>query len=49
MSREELLAHGGNVSLVHVDFMFGSRLMQVIGYKADGTAVTIFHDGNFVI
>lgn len=49
MSREELLAHGGNVSLVHVDFMFGSRFMQVTGYKADGSAVPVFRDGNFVI
>ena len=47
MSKEELLAHGGNVSSLHVDFMFGSRLMQVIGYKEDESAVTVIRDGNF--
>lgn len=49
MNEDELKAKGINVSLIHVDFMFGTSDMEVKGEKADGTWVPIFHDGNFVI
>lgn len=49
MSEEELLFHGGNQSMNHVDFMFGTREMRVTGIKEDGSEVAIFKDGNFVI
>ncbi|MCR4672719.1 MAG: aminopeptidase [Lachnospiraceae bacterium] len=49
MTREELLAAGGNYSMNHVDFMFGTRGMSVAGIQEDGTAVTVFENGNFVI
>lgn len=49
MSPEELKAAGANSSMAHVDFMFGSEDMNIVGTKKDGTTVQIFKDGNFVI
>lgn len=48
-SEEELKGKGVNISNTHVDFMFGSSCMNIIGTKKDGTKVVIFKDGNFVI
>lgn len=49
MSKEELEKHGSNNSMAHVDFMFGSKDMNIIGQTHDGKKVQIFKDGNFVI
>ena len=49
MSEQELLSHGGNQSMNHVDFMFGTKEMRVTGIENDGTEVEIFRNGNFVI
>lgn len=48
LSEEELKEKGGNKSLTHVDFMFGSNDMSVIGIKQTGEEVIIFQNGNFV-
>lgn len=48
ISSEELLKLGGNDSLNHVDFMFGSKDMSIIGETYDGQEVVVFKDGNFV-
>lgn len=48
MTEEELLAHGGNVSAVHEDFMFGSRQMRVTGLDANGAETPILEHGSFV-
>ncbi|QWC00336.1 aminopeptidase [Mycoplasmatota bacterium] len=49
MSKEELEKHGYNNSMAHVDFMFGSKDLDIVGYTPDGKEVQIFKDGNFVI
>lgn len=49
MTQEELTAANANNSMTHVDFMFGSEDMDIVGTKKDGTKVQIFKDGNFVI
>ena len=49
MTDEELVKAGSNQSMVHVDFMFGSKDLQVEGTLKDGSKVTIFTDGDFVI
>jgi aminopeptidase len=49
MSKEELEAAGVNDSLTHVDFMFGTADLSIIGTNMDGEKVTIFSEGNFVI
>lgn len=49
MSDEELAKAGANMSMVHSDFMFGSKDMQIEGTMQNGKKVQIFKDGNFVI
>ena len=49
MDEDELLKVGGNNSMNHVDFMFGTSDMTVTGIKAGKEEVTIFENGNFVI
>lgn len=49
MSDDELYAIGGNHSMNHVDFMFGSADMHVVGTTQDGEEVVIFDKGNFII
>ena len=48
MPLEELVAKGGNDSLTHVDFMFGTADMCITGIKEDGTEVVFFKDGEFI-
>lgn len=45
---EELYELGGNDSMNHVDFMFGSSDMSIVGERYDGSLVEVFKDGNFV-
>ena len=49
MSRDELYALGGNDSMNHEDFMFGSEDMSVVGLTYDGQTIEVFKDGNFCI
>lgn len=49
MNDEELKAAGANKSMTHVDFMFGSEDMHVVGIKENGEEVVIFEKGNFSI
>ena len=49
MTKEELEKIGCNFSNTHVDFMFGSKDMEVIGVTKDKKVVKIFENGNFVI
>ncbi|MCL2360465.1 MAG: aminopeptidase [Defluviitaleaceae bacterium] len=48
LSVEELEKAGGNDSLLHVDFMFGTQDMKVIGIGADGSETVFLVDGEFV-
>ncbi len=47
LTKEELEKRGANQSLIHVDFMFGSADMEIVGEKANGEKVVIFKNGNF--
>ncbi len=49
MSVDELQKLGYNASNIHVDFMFGSSDMEIVGTTHDGKKVQIFRKGNFVI
>lgn len=49
MSEQELKDAGANHSLTHVDFMFGSEDLDVVGKTKDGTCIQVFKNGNFVI
>ena len=41
-SIESLEEKGYNKSLIHVDFMFGSKDMSVVGITQDGKEVAVF-------
>ena len=47
MSEEELKAAGLNRSQTHVDFMIGSKEMNIDGIKKDGSRVPIFRNGEW--
>ena len=47
MSNDEFMQAGGNVSLVHVDFMFGSGEMNVDGLLVDGTSEPVMCNGEW--
>ncbi|MDQ0257426.1 aminopeptidase [Evansella vedderi] len=49
MSKEELSKNGLNTSITHVDFMIGSREMDIDGVLEDGTTEAIFRDGEWAI
>lgn len=48
LSEEELIKRGYNKSSVHVDFMFGSPDMEIVGIKENGEKIQVFKKGNFV-
>lgn len=49
MDRDELLEHGINNSIVHVDFMIGSAEMDIDGITADGKKEPVFRNGNWAL
>ena len=48
-SFEQCKEIGINDSMIHVDFMIGSKDMSIVGITKDGKRVQIFKDGNWVI
>ncbi|MDO4263205.1 MAG: aminopeptidase [Deinococcus sp.] len=49
MSDDEFAAHGGNDSIVHVDWMIGSAAIDVDGITAAGEREPVMRAGEFVI
>jgi aminopeptidase len=47
LTDEEFQARGGNVSLVHVDFMVGSGQMDIDGLNANGEAEPLMRQGEW--
>ena len=47
MSDEEFMTAGGNVSLIHIDFMIGSGEMNIDGITEEGTAEPIMQSGEW--
>ena len=47
MSREEFAKHGGNHSLVHIDFMIGSDKLDIDGISKDGKSEAILRKGEW--
>ena len=45
MTKEALIAAGVNDSLVHVDFMVGTKDLTITGIRADGAEVPVFEHG----
>ena len=48
MNQEELNKIGSNDSMTHVDFMFGSASMNIVGTTYDGKEIEVFKNGDFV-
>ncbi len=46
-SDEDLLAKGGNASLVHMDFMIGSDDLEITAQTSSGAETPIFHRGRW--
>ncbi|WP_139902495.1 aminopeptidase [Clostridium thermarum] len=47
MSEKQLEEAGVNNSLIHVDFMIGTKDLEITGITADGKEIPVFIDGNF--
>jgi aminopeptidase len=47
MSDEAFTAAGGNLSLIHTDFMIGSGAMDVDGIRDDGTSEPVLRAGEW--
>ena len=47
LSSKELEEKGVNQSIVHVDFMIGTKDLSITGIKKDGTEVPVFKNGNW--
>jgi aminopeptidase len=47
MTPQQLTEIGCNRSMIHVDFMIGSRDLKITGYNRKGVAVPIFEKGNW--
>jgi aminopeptidase len=47
MSQKELEEAGLNESINHVDFMFGTKDLQITGLTTEGKEIVVFKDGNF--
>ncbi|MDE7083797.1 MAG: aminopeptidase [Clostridia bacterium] len=48
-TNEQCKELGVNNSMIHVDFMIGSKDMSIVGITKDGKRVQIFKDGNWAI
>ena len=49
MTAEECKKTGINESMIHVDFMIGSKDMDIVGVTEDGKRIQIFKNGNWAI
>lgn len=47
LSDSELSKKGANDSIIHVDFMIGTKDLDIIGYTEDNTEIKIFTSGNW--
>lgn len=47
MTKEELTQKGINDSMIHVDFMIGSKDLDIVGVTASGERIQIFKNGNW--
>jgi aminopeptidase len=47
LSDEDFQARGGNVSMVHVDFMIGSGKMDIDGLRTDGATEPVMRQGEW--
>jgi aminopeptidase len=49
MATEDFLDRGGNVSVIHIDFMIGSDKIDVDGITKDDTSEAVMRAGEWVV
>ena len=47
LSEKEILKRGGNSSMIHIDWMIGSRHIDIDGINSDGSRVAVFRKGEW--
>jgi aminopeptidase len=47
MTDQEFMQRGGNISIAHVDFMVGSKDLDVDGIREDGSSEPVFRQGKW--
>ena len=47
LSQEEVVARGGNSSMIHVDWMIGSAAINIDGLDAAGNKISVFRNGEW--
>lgn len=47
LSSDELMSKGANDSIIHVDFMIGTKDLDIVGYTSENKEVKIFTNGNW--
>ena len=47
LTQQQIVAQGGNQSLIHIDWMIGSAETDIDGVRADGTRVPVFRKGEW--
>lgn len=47
LSSEQIRAQGGNMSLIHIDWMIGSNKIDIDGIKPDGSRVPVMRQGEW--
>jgi aminopeptidase len=47
LSAQQIVAQGGNQSLIHIDWMIGSEKTDIYGIHADGSHVPVFRKGEW--
>ena len=49
MTKEELLSHGLNSSIEHVDFMVGTKDLEITAETKSGDILKIFENGEWAV
>jgi aminopeptidase len=47
LTQQQIVAQGGNQSLIHIDWMIGSEATNIDGVHADGSRVPVFRKGEW--
>jgi aminopeptidase len=47
LSEKEILKRGGNSSMIHIDWMIGSKHIDIDGINSDGSRVAVFRKGEW--
>jgi aminopeptidase len=47
LTQQQIIAQGGNQSLIHIDWMIGSADIDIDGLRADGSRVPVFRKGEW--